>query len=72
MLMAAPVSTEGGFSSAEPVALFPLRGRPYVSSTDLYTYDVTKDGRRFLVNRFVKADHPTPLTIVLNATAGGK
>lgn len=72
MLMAAPVSTEGGFSSAEPVRLFPLRGRPYVSSTDMYTYDVTRDGQRFLVNRFVKADHPTPLTIVLNATAGRK
>jgi eukaryotic-like serine/threonine-protein kinase len=71
MLMATPVSTEGGFSSAEPSPLFPLRGRPYVSSTDMYTYDVTRDGLRFLVNRFVKADHPTPLTIVLNATTSG-
>ena len=72
MLMAAPVSTQGGFSSGTPVPLFPLRGRTYISSTDLYTYDVTRDGQRFLVNRFVKADHPVPLTIVLNATAGGK
>ena len=70
MLMAATVSTDGGFSSGTPLPLFPLRGRPHVSSTDQYTYDVTKDGQRFLVNRFVKADHPTPLTIVLNATAG--
>jgi Tol biopolymer transport system component len=70
MLMAASVSTDGGFSSGTPLPLFPLRGRPHVSSTDQYTYDVTKDGQRFLVNRFVKADHPTPLTIVLNATAG--
>jgi eukaryotic-like serine/threonine-protein kinase len=69
-LTAVPVSTDGSFSSGTPVPLFPLRGRPYVSSTDLYTYDVTKDGQRFLVNRFVKADHPTPLTILLNATAG--
>jgi len=72
MLTAATVSTEGGFSSGAPVPLFQLRGRPHVSSTDEYTYDVTKDGQRFLVNRFVKADHPTPLTIVLNATAGGR
>lgn len=70
MLMAATVSTDGGFSNGTPVPLFPVRGRPHVSSTDQYTYDVTKDGQRFLVNRFVKADHPTPLTIVLNATAG--
>lgn len=72
MLMAASVSNENGFSSGTPVPLFPLRGRPHVSSTDFYTYDVAKDGQRFLVNRFVKADHPTPLTIVLNATARGK
>jgi len=72
MLMAATVSKNGGFASGAPVPLFPLRGRPHVSSTDQYTYDVTKDGQRFLVNRFVKADHPTPLTIVLNATAGAQ
>ena len=70
MLMAAAVTTDGGFSSGTPLPLFPLRGRPHVSSTDQYTYDVTKGGQRFLVNRFVKADHPTPLTIVLNATTG--
>jgi len=72
MLMAATVSTEGGFSSGPPAPLFQLRGRPHVSSTDQSTYDVAKGGQRFLVNRFVKADRPTPLTIVLNATAGGK
>jgi eukaryotic-like serine/threonine-protein kinase len=72
MLMAASISTEGGFSSGIPASLFPLRGRTHVSSTDFYTYDVARDGQRFLVNRFVKADHPTPLTIVLNAAAGGK
>jgi eukaryotic-like serine/threonine-protein kinase len=72
MLMAATVSSEGGFSSGTPAPLFPLRGRTHFSSTDQYTYDVTSDGQRFLVNRFVKADHPTPLTIVLNATAAGK
>jgi eukaryotic-like serine/threonine-protein kinase len=72
MLMAATVSTEGGFSSGTPVPLFPLRGRTHVSTTDIYTYDAAKDGQRFLVNRFVKADHPIPLTIVLNSMAGGK
>ena len=70
--MAAPMSTEGGFSSGTPAPLFPLRGRTHVSTTDIYTYDVAKDGQRFLVNRCVKADHPIPLTIVLNSTAGGK
>jgi len=51
------------------VPLFQVRGRAHVSSTDLFTYDVSKDGQRFLVNRYLKPDHPLPLTIVLNATA---
>jgi hypothetical protein len=54
------------------VPLFSLPGRTHISSTDLYTYDVTRDGQRFLVNRFLKANHPTPLTIILNATANEK
>jgi hypothetical protein len=45
-------------------------GRAKISSTDVYTYDVTKDGQKFIVNRYVKPDHVDPLTIVLNAGAG--
>ena len=69
MLTAAPVAIEGAFSSGTPMPLFQVRGRAHVSSTDLFTYDVSKDGKRFLVNRYLKPDHPLPLTIVLNATA---
>jgi hypothetical protein len=46
-----------------------VRGRAAISSTDLFTYDVSRDGKQFLVNRYLKPDHPNPLTIVLNATA---
>jgi len=69
MLTAAPIVTAGGFSSGTPVPLFQVRGRAAVSSTDLFTYDVSRDGKQFLVNRYLKPDHPSPLTIVLNATA---
>jgi Tol biopolymer transport system component len=69
MMMAAPVETEGTFASGTPIALFQVRGRAHVSSTDLFTYDVSRDGKQFLVNRYLKPDHPNPLTIVLNATA---
>ena len=64
MLMAVPVDAGGTFSSGEPTALFQVRGRAPISSTDLFTYDVTKDGQRFLVNEYLKPDHVTPLTIV--------
>lgn len=69
MMMAAPVADEETFSVGIPLPLFQVRGRSPVSSTDLFTYDVSKDGKQFLVNRYIKADHPNPLTIVLNATA---
>jgi len=72
MLNAVPISAEGTFSSGTPARLFPVHARTAISSTDLFSYDVTKDGSRFIVNRFVKPEHSTPLTIVLNATSTPK
>ncbi len=69
MVTAVPVDTDGGFSSGTPAPLFQFHGRAQISSTDLYTYDVTRDGKRFLVNRYIKPDQIPPLTIVLNATS---
>ncbi len=69
---AVPVSTEGTFSPGNPVTLFQSQLRAPVSSTDLFSYDVTKDGQRFLVNRYIKPEQVAPLRIVLNATAPQK
>ncbi len=69
-LMAVSVSAEGGLATGTPVPLFQIRGRAIVSSTDLFNYDVTADGQRFLVNQYVKPAQVQPLNIVLNATAG--
>jgi len=69
ILTAVPVNIESGFSTGTPVPLFPIHGRPEISSTDMFTYDVSQDGQRFLINRYVKPDHITPLIIVLDATA---
>jgi eukaryotic-like serine/threonine-protein kinase len=66
-LMAVTVETGGGLSSGAPIPLFQIRGRAPISSTDLFTYDVTKDGKRFLVNQYLKPDHVIPLTIVQHA-----
>jgi hypothetical protein len=68
MLAAVPVSIEGTFSASTPSVPFQIHGRAPISSTDLFTYDVAKDGKRFLVNRYVKPDHVEPLTVVLNST----
>ncbi len=72
MLTAVSVSSDGTFSTGPPSPLFPVRGRAPISSTDLFTYDVSRDGKRFLVNRYVKPDHSQPLTVVLSAAAGMK
>ena len=66
ILMAVPVNGAGIFATGTPGPLFQIHGRAPISSTDVFTYDVAKDGKRFLVNRYVKPDHVAPLTILLN------
>ena len=70
MLMAVPVSGENGFSTGMPMQLFQIHGRAPISSTDVFTYDVTKDGKRFLVNRYVSPEYVPPLTILLRGAVG--
>ena len=70
MLMAVPVNGESIFATGTPVPLFQIHGRAPISSTDVFTYDVAKDGKRFLVNRYVKPEHVAPLTILLNTANG--
>ena len=67
MLMAVPIEATGTFSSGAPMPVFQVRGRAPISSTDVFTYDVTKDGQRFLVNEYVKPDRVAPLTIIQHA-----
>ena len=70
ILTAVPVNSESTFSTGTPAPLFQIRGRAPISSTDIFTYDVAKDGKRFLVNRYVKPEHVAPLTILLQAVSG--
>ena len=69
MLTAVPISAGSTFSSGTPQPLFRVRPRPPISNTDLFSYDVSKDGSRFIVNRYVKPSSVPPLDILLNATA---
>jgi Tol biopolymer transport system component len=70
MLTAVSVNGASSFVTGPPAPLFQIRGRAPISSTDVFTYDVAKDGKRFLVNRYVKPEHVAPLTILLQAAAG--
>jgi eukaryotic-like serine/threonine-protein kinase len=69
-LTAVEVNAGATFSAGSPVKLFAFQARAQISSTDLFTYDVTKDGKRFIVNRYVKPERVAPLTVVLNAGGG--
>ncbi len=69
MLMVVPANSASIFATGTPVPLFQIRGRAPISSTDVFSYDVAKDGKRFLVNRYVKPEHVAPLTILLHAVS---
>lgn len=68
-MMAAPVTTGVNFDSGKPVALFQAVPRQPVSSYDLFVYDVTRDGQRFLINTPVKRAETQPMSVILNWTS---
>jgi len=72
-LMAVPIKDDGRFEAGPPVPLFRTKMLPQGSqSTWFFTaYDVTADGRRFVLN--VPPEDPgPPITVVLNWMAVGK
>jgi Tol biopolymer transport system component len=68
-IMAIPVTAGANFDSGTPVALFQATAWQPVSSRDLFVYDVSRDGQRFLINTQVKQAETAPMSVVLNWTA---
>ena len=71
-LMAVTVKGDGSFEAGAPTALFQLRTIPVPPNQGRQQYAVTAKGDRFLVNTVVEPTTPTPVTVVLNWTAGLK
>ena len=65
-LMAVDVKTTNGFEAGSPVALFQTHPRQPISDMDFFTYDVTADGQKFLVNTKVDTVNSAPLSVILN------
>ena len=63
-LMAVPVSADTKFHAGSPVALFPIH--PSGAGT---VYDVTSDGRRFLVNSLASELGSPPLDLLIHWTS---
>jgi Tol biopolymer transport system component len=66
-LMAVAVKEGPPFEAGVATALFQTRRRERISATDLFSYDVSADGQRFLVNTDVGEVTSSPLNLVLNA-----
>jgi Tol biopolymer transport system component len=71
-LMAVDVKEGSSFVADVARPLFQTRLRQHVSSTDLFSYDVSVDGQRFLMNTDVGEVTSSPLTLIVNWTAGLK
>jgi serine/threonine protein kinase len=65
-MMAVPVTTGAKFDPGTPFALFQATPRQPVTNADLFVYDVSREGQRFLINTSVKQAESAPMSIVLN------
>ncbi len=68
-LMAVQVKLGSTFEAGVATPLFQARPREAISSTDLYSYDVSLDGQRFLINTEVEQTKTPPISVILNWTA---
>jgi len=65
-MMAVEVKTGASFEAGAPAALFQTHRRQPVSSQDVFSYDVSGDGQRFLIITKVDDAKAAPLSITLN------
>jgi len=65
-MMAAAVKTGASFEASSPVALFQTHRRQPVSSQDVFSYDVSGDGQKFLILTKVDEANAAPLSVLLN------
>ncbi|MGZ4730597.1 MAG: protein kinase domain-containing protein [Terriglobales bacterium] len=65
-LMAVEVKSSSGFEAGSPSVLFQTHPRQPISAMDFFSYDVTSDGQKFLVNTKVDTANTAPLSVILN------
>jgi len=65
-MISVPVTTGARFDAGTPVVLFQATPRQPVPSYDLFVYDVSRDGQRFLINTQLKQPETQPVSVILN------
>jgi serine/threonine protein kinase len=68
-IMATPVTIGTNFDAGSPMVLFQANPREMVATSERFSYDVSKDGQRFLINTQLKSAL-TPMSVVMDWTAG--
>jgi Tol biopolymer transport system component len=69
-VIAVPISTNGSFQAGTPVTLFQTHRRQPMSSQDLFSYDVSAEGQKFLVATKLDEARAAPLSVLLNWASG--
>jgi len=67
-IMSVPVKTGSNFDAGTPTALFQANPREMIATSELFSYDVSNDGQKFLINTQLKTEM-TPMSVVLNWSA---
>jgi serine/threonine protein kinase len=67
-MMAVPVKTGANFDAGTPTALFQANPRELVATSEQFSYDVSKDGQKFLINTQLKTGVAS-MSVVLNWSA---
>ena len=65
-MMAVAVKAGSSFEAGSPVTLFQAHISQPVSSQEISSYDVSRDGMKFLINTKVAEPKAAPLSIILN------
>ena len=65
-LMAVPVKTGSAFVFGAPKALFATLAHEPITAEEFFTYDVSPDGQRFLINANAEQKDIRPVDILLN------
>jgi Tol biopolymer transport system component len=67
-MMAVPVKTGSSFDPGTPMVLFQANPREMLATSEQFSYEVSQDGQKFLINTHLKTAM-TPLSVVLNWSA---
>jgi serine/threonine protein kinase len=67
-IMAVPVKTGSNFDAGTPTALFQANPREMFATSELFSYGVSNDGQKFLINTQLKTEM-SPMSVILNWSA---